>query len=361
MSNQEIILNTIKIKGPVIPNQIAKVIETNILFASAHLSELASSNKLKISNTKIGGTPVYYLPGQESRLQDLYKYLNDKQQKAFSLLKEKKILRDNELEPINRVALREIKDFAVPLQITANNEKILFWKWYLLTNDEAGVLIKSKLNIFQPEPKKQTQEAILEPKPEIKQNPEPKKQEIQPLPSATITKPQTQIQSAPQKEIPKPEVKQNLATQKPEAHSQIEATKKTIEKQAKLANEQEEKKEKKPSILKRIFKPKEDSFFKDMQKFFESKRIKVIEHNIIRKNSEIDAIVKFPSAIGELLYYCKAKNKKNINEIDITNTLAQGQFKKLPVLFLIKGNFSKKAEELLKTDFSKGLIIKKME
>ena len=62
MSNQELILSTIKTKGPVIPNDIAKVIETNILFASAHLSELVSSNKLKISNTKIGGTPVYYLP-----------------------------------------------------------------------------------------------------------------------------------------------------------------------------------------------------------------------------------------------------------------------------------------------------------
>jgi hypothetical protein len=70
MSNQELILQTIKTKGPVIPNQIAKVIETDILFASAHLSELVSSNKLKISNTKIGGTPGYFLPGQESRLQE---------------------------------------------------------------------------------------------------------------------------------------------------------------------------------------------------------------------------------------------------------------------------------------------------
>ena len=145
MSNQELILNTIKMKGPVIPNQIAKVIETDILFASAHLSELVSSNKLKISNTKIGSSPVYYLPGQESRLQELYKYLNDKQQKAFGMLKEKKILKDDQLEPVIRVALRAIKDFAVPLQITINNEKILFWKWYMLSNDEAGTLIKLKL------------------------------------------------------------------------------------------------------------------------------------------------------------------------------------------------------------------------
>ncbi|MBW2966681.1 hypothetical protein KY342_06275 [Candidatus Woesearchaeota archaeon] len=341
MSNQEIILNTIKMKGPVIPNQIAKVIETSILFASAHLSELASSNKLKISNTKIGGTPVYYLPGQESRLQELYKHLNDKQQKAFNLLKEKKILRDSELEPVNRVALREIKDFAVPLQITANNEKILFWKWYLLTNDEAGVLIKSKLNISQQETKKQI--------PEVKQ-------------TQKIEKPQTQPQPEPLREIQKPKIQTQPHSTKEIKKQTSEITKpKAIEKQIKLHQEQEEKKQKKPSILKRIFKPKEDYFLKDIQKFFESKRIKIIEHNILRKNSEIDAIVKFSSAIGELKYYCKAKNKKNINEIDLTNAIAQGQFKKLPVLFLIKGNLSKKAEELLNAEFSKGLIIKKME
>ena len=46
--------------------------------------------------------------------------------------------------------------------------------------------------------------------------------------------------------------------------------------------------------------------------------------------------------------------------MDLTNALAQGQFKKLPVLFLIKGDLSKKAEELLNTEFKKGLIIHKI-
>ncbi|MBW2981923.1 hypothetical protein KY343_03530 [Candidatus Woesearchaeota archaeon] len=313
MSNQETILNTIKIKGPVIPNDIAKVIETNILFASAHLSELASSNKLKISHTKVGGTPVYYLPGQESRLQEFYKYLNDKEKKAFDLLKEKKTLKDDKLEPVIRVALRSIKDFAVPLHITINNEKILFWKWYLLSNDEAGTLIKLQL---------QPPKEIEKPKEPIQQKQETK-----------------EIEKQPEKKIePKQEIKPK-PQQKP------------IEQQKKLNEEIKEKK---------IIVKKQDSFLNKLQNYFNQKKIQIVEYDIIRKNSEIDAVIKFYSVVGDLEYYCKAKNKKTITNTDLSNAFVQGQFKKLPVLFLMTGNLTKKAEELLNTEFKKGLVVKKI-
>ena len=331
MSNQELILDAIKTKGPVIPNQIAKIIETDILFASAHLSELVSSNKLRISHTKIGGTPVYFLPGQESRLQDLYKYLNNKDQKAYNLLKEKKILQDEKLDPIIRVALRSIKDFAVPVHISINDKKILFWKWYMLSNDEAGALIKLQ---FQPKTIEKPEEHVQENKHSPEQTQKPKS-EIK------------HKESQPEQQKPginKQETKPEVKIQEPKIKEQ-----KPVEKQIKLKTEG-----------KKDFKPKQDLFLSRLQQYFDIKKIKVIEYNILRKNSEIDAIVKFSSVVGELDYYCKAKNKKSINDTDLSNAFVQGQLKKLPVLFLMNGNLTKKAEELLNTEFKKGIVVKKI-
>jgi len=44
------------------------------------------------------------------------------------LLMQKKILRDKTAEPIVRVALRSIKDFAVPLQVKINDNVEIFMK-----------------------------------------------------------------------------------------------------------------------------------------------------------------------------------------------------------------------------------------
>ncbi|MFH1276012.1 MAG: hypothetical protein ABIH82_02785, partial [Candidatus Woesearchaeota archaeon] len=62
------ILDFIKVNGPTLPTKVAKNINQQILFASAHLSDLVSRGKVKISKLKVGGSPLYYLPGQEDQL-----------------------------------------------------------------------------------------------------------------------------------------------------------------------------------------------------------------------------------------------------------------------------------------------------
>ncbi len=96
------------------------------------------------------------------------------------------------------------------------------------------------------------------------------------------------------------------------------------------------------------------------QNYCNNKKIEIVEHNIIRKASEIDAIVRFSSVVGELEYYCKAKNKKSVSDKDLSDALIQGQLKKLPVLLLTTGNLTKKAQELLNTDFKKGIVVRKI-
>lgn len=286
---REKVLQFIRGKGPVLPVEIAKHISTSILMASAHLSELSSSGKLKISHVKVGGSPLYYLPGQEAQLQKFVDNLHEKEKRAYDLLFQKRILRDNELEPLNRVALREIKDYAIPLQVNFEGSSEIFWRWYLLTNKEAEELIKP---LFQKQVEK-----------EIKKEPEEK------------------IEKEIQKELEKPE--KNVEKIKP----------------------------KKEVIVKNLL-------LDQISSYFNRNKINILSKEIIRK-SEIDFIVQVPSAVGNLEYYCKAKDKKRINDADLASAFAQGQLRKLPVLFITNGELTKRAKEMLQKDF-KGMGVKQI-
>lgn len=140
---KENILNFVKTKGPVIPIQISKLINSDIFLASALLSELTNSKQIKSTKAVIGSSHVYYAPGQESKIGNfLYPYLKEREKQAYALIKEKKVLKNSELEPWQRVALNDLKDFAVLLEHTSNEKMEFFWKFYLTPNEEAESLIK---------------------------------------------------------------------------------------------------------------------------------------------------------------------------------------------------------------------------
>lgn len=139
------ILDFVRRSGPVLPVKISKEIGRNILLSGAIMSELVHNKKLMISHAKIGGSPVYFLPGQEYRLSVLYPHLREKERKVYDILREKKILRDPELEPWQRVALRDLKDFAVMLKVNNNGVEEVFWKWYLLDDKNAESLVREKI------------------------------------------------------------------------------------------------------------------------------------------------------------------------------------------------------------------------
>ena len=144
---REKIVSFVRAKGPVLPVQISQAVEVDIIFAGALLSELVSRKLIKISYARIGGSPVYYSEGQESKLESLYKYLPSKEKEAYELLKKKIILNDKESEPSIRVALRAIRDFAVPVKVNLDNEESLFWKWYLASNDEFENKLKEFIGV----------------------------------------------------------------------------------------------------------------------------------------------------------------------------------------------------------------------
>ena len=142
MDNRSEALKVVVERGPLQPSQIATTVNTNILFASAILSELVDAKKIKITYVKRGGSPFYYVSGQEEKLMDLAKYLPGKTKEAYDFLSEKVVVRDSHAEPWQRVAFRDLRDYAVPVHVNYKGVQETFWKWYLTTNDEAKSLIK---------------------------------------------------------------------------------------------------------------------------------------------------------------------------------------------------------------------------
>ena len=136
--NKEGILSALRLRGPSLPVRIANTIGLSPLFTAAFLSELKAEQKLKVSNMKVGSSPLYYLEGQEEKLTNFIEHLNQREREAVELLKKEKVLLDSEQEPVVRVALRATKDFAVHVKVRVDGELKLFWKYFLLKDEQIG-------------------------------------------------------------------------------------------------------------------------------------------------------------------------------------------------------------------------------
>jgi len=289
METNEQILIIIREKGPLLPVQVSKEINDNILMTSARLSELLSDKKIKISNLKVGGSPLYYSSGQESKLQNFADNLGGMEKKAYDLLERNKILKDASQEPAIRVALRQIKDFAVPLQVNYQNKSEIFWKWYMVNNKDAEPIIRDLLA-------------------------KPRKEEIVPGPTEKVDA---------EKPLNEPKEVKNKVQQE----LKKDATKKIKKTEDKIV------------------------FLKNTHDFFNKNKINIIETKDTKKSSETDFIIGLQTSIGVIKYFCKSKNKKKINDADLSSAVVQAQSKNLPLLFLTNGALTKKAQEMLNNEF----------
>ena len=132
MQTKEKMISILRLSGPSLPVHIAKGTGLSILFASAFLSELFYEKKILISNIKVGNSPLYFLSGQEPQLERFSQHLKSKEKEAFLLLKENGFLKDSEQQPAIRVALREIKDFAIAFR---KNDEV-YWRYFTVPEEE---------------------------------------------------------------------------------------------------------------------------------------------------------------------------------------------------------------------------------
>jgi hypothetical protein len=418
MADQDNILQFLAVNGPSLPTKVAKLIRSEIIIASAHLSDLASQGKVKISDLKVGGSPLYYLPGQESLLLNFAQSnMNPQDYRVLLALQDNKVLRENEIELLYKVALRSLKDFAFPLHVTHQNKTELFWKWFLLSEQETNQIIremligkhveenKSILTSTEPHPIDQLEKFIspvnLNPtnplqvsteeikkednilrvkeavavketiavKPEIKEEKIIKKKIIHPKESVKeFTREPIKeevIQRLPVKEVIKETIKEkNKETPKEIIKEPIKEIIKE-EEQKKLASVSESNdKKSKIALLEKQVKKKvivSDDFILVVEEYFKGKKIVIEQSEILRKNAEIDFIIKVPSVVGHLTYFCKAKNKAKCDEKDLSSAYMEAQIKKLPLLLLYSNEFTKKAQEMLDTGAFENAIVKKIE
>lgn len=137
------ILEFLDKNGPSLPVPIAKHVNLQPMFASAILSELLNEKRIKTSSMKIGTSPLYLIPGQEYKLETFTENLTGVEKEAYLLLKDNRLIEDQAQEPRIRVALRGLKDFAIPTQM---NDK-LFWKYFTVSNNKVREALQDEGNV----------------------------------------------------------------------------------------------------------------------------------------------------------------------------------------------------------------------
>jgi hypothetical protein len=333
MDLKDSVISIIKTSGPSVASTIAKQIGQNTIIASSVVSELIGAGKLKYTSIKFGSSPYYYLPEQIQQIEVLSKHLNQKDLRTFILLKEQKVLKDTDLDPLSRVSLQNMKDFAIQITVTSQNGAEIFWKYFLVTNEEAyDILGKRYFNQEKAIPSKKLDEKRLSDLLDSKEDdkiPEPKSEPLPEKKSDTIMK----------MEDEKIVVKKNESTTN---ESTIQSTLPINEGIV----------DKVPVIDKA-----DDQWLSKIFKKFRQLEIEVLKTDVIRKNAEVDMILMVPSAIGKLEFYCKAKSKKKVNEGDLSSVYIAGQSKKLSVLFVTDGKLTKKAEDMFRMEFKNNFTV----
>lgn len=282
---KDLIISFVKARGPSLPVHIARDVKTSPLFAAAFLSELYREQKLFMSHLKVGSSSLYLLPGQEQLLENFIQYLNHKEQEAFQLLKQQKVLEDSQLQPAIRVAIREIQDFAIPLKVKTVDAEKVYWRYAFTPESEVEALLTGK------KPAKSTENLATK---------EEKKEE-------------------------KEQKQEQFLEKAPEEPTEQKAIKKA-RKKAKL-----------PDLL----------FSKNLKDYLTAKDIEIL-HIIEEKKKEVYAKIRVNDLFGKQEYYLIAKDRKKIKEEDLTHVLHKAQQEKMLALCMAPGDLDIKAQAMLK-------------
>ena len=333
----EELLQVVRNRGPVIPVEIRNVLgKGDTITIGAALSSTVARGQVKITNVKRGGSPFYFIPGQEANLEKLGEFLNEKDRRTFHYLKEKEIIRDKEEEPLTRVSLRNMPDFAKKISRTIGDEEEIFWRWFLVSEEQASLLVNKKINLNFDVPKEKPKES----KSESKIFEEQLVQTTSPIQYSVLKE---ERETGVQKEV--------KVTKKERVQKKI---KPVIERQTSLPEEDDKEDDKLD-----FFEENSEEFLDGVKSFFDNNKFIVKSSKLIRKGSDYEFVVLMDTPVGKAEYFCKAKGKKRCNEGDLSQAYLQGQLQRIPVLFLTNGEVTNKSRDKLTSDF-KGMLVKEL-
>ena len=303
------IIGVLDEKGPSLPINIAKALEISSLFISAFLSELTNQKRIKVSSLKVGGSPLYYLKGQEKKLEDYYKYLHPRESEAFLLLREHRVLKDRDQDPATRVALRSIKDFSVGFKM--DNE--IYWRFVSVSKEEVDGILNGN---------------VIEEKVEEEKNIEEEKVE----------------ESVQEKvrEVVEEKVEEKIEKENPRM---IEP----VVKEVKIKSESDNKFNN-PLVMDKVIKKKEkprSEFVQQVISFINERGLQIVEEKDY-KAKEYNCVVQIKSELGIINFLTQAKDKKRITESDFKKLLSNAQSIPLPAFMLYTGEIGNSAKDYLK-------------
>lgn len=277
------VLNIVKQKGPIIPNTIKQELkQPDPTMINVYLSELREQEKIQFTQLQLGTSRFAYTPEQKAALESLITHLDDKDQRTTQLLKEKKVLQASAQEPLTRVSLQEIKDFAKPIKVKTKQGDEIFYRYYLVSLQEAQEIIREQ---FAP------------------------KQETTSVESKTQESPRQEQQTSSQETSKTPSIKQEQQT--------------SLNKPEEITSE----------------------FGKQIRTYCQEHDITIKGYEEIRKDSDVELILEVPTALGSITFFAKARNKKHSNDGDLAAAILKAKTHNLPALYLTTGNVTNKALE----------------
>ena len=310
------ILSSINERGPSLPVHVSKSVGIEPMLASAILSELIKEKKIRLSNLRVGSSPLYLIPGQEEKLQNFVENLNHVEKEAFVKLKDNKVLDDEKQEPKIRVALRQIKDFAIPIQYKGKT----FWKFFSVSDE------KVKESIAEEQTEIAIGERVIGQK-IIEEIQKEKEYEIK----------EKELEIKKQRLL---EIEQEIKNIKESKVEQIKELEKPIE----IITLE------KPTNAIKI--KKEDKFLDEIKSILVQKSIELVsvEHH---DKKQVIAKIRFISA-PEQIVLLFAFDKKRPEEKELIKAFRKAQIQKLPYYVLCRGEISKKMKDSM--DAYKSLI-----
>ncbi|MBT3408163.1 hypothetical protein HOK68_05000 [Candidatus Woesearchaeota archaeon] len=357
------VLDFVKANGPVIPTAVSKNLKIDSILAGAFLSSLISLKLMKVSDLKVGSSPLYYTEGQEKKLQDFSSNLNEKDFKTYLTLKENQVLRDSQCDALTRVSLSTLRDFAIPLNITYNGEAIKIWKWYLLKDNQLTQKITELLNIDTDSQK--TNQNSDESKQEI--NNEPKvenKTQLsdQKAPDFKILK--TQLEKTEQnnnkrieelERLVKTIINKTTNSNLPESNVISETNDETDAKFVDQTESLPKNFKHLNSLLnqKNIKLNTDDDIYIKVNDFISKNNCQILNFKILRKSNEADFLINQNNFFGSQKYYLKFKNKKIISDSDLQITLEGGNLINLTPILISTSDLNKKGISYLNNNDGK--------
>ena len=313
------LIDLIRQQGPILPSHVPAYIAKSLLFASAMLSDLRSRGLVKLSNLRVGGSPLYFLSGQEPMLEKFLPKLHEKDQQTASLLQNTKLLRDDAQTSLVRVGLRTIKDFAIPFSIQNEGKEVLFWRWHSCPQEEATILAEKTLVAVIP-PVQPAVELVIPAHPStIPQSSKIIDAVTEPPKAKQVQRSKAKPKINRQEKLPIPRMPEPIVQEVPTHPNQID-----------------------PLCA-------QDAWYKKLEKFFMAKNCMIHSVKLIKKNSEVEGRIFMQTAFGSVPYYFRAKNKQKISDSDLAVALASASASHLPCIFLGGGSLSKAAEDLRKS------------